>query len=129
MKPFGYLRDPLFLCSCALYAFNRWLVKPYLHCVFFHSWFNDVLLIPAALPPLLLAHRWLGLRSHDDAPSAWEVVAHLVGWSVLFEIIGPQVMRGTTGDLYDVLAYSVGAGAAVLWWQRERGLQLLESKL
>jgi hypothetical protein len=119
MKRFAYLRDPLFLFSCALYALNRWIVKPQLHFAFFHSWFNDVLLIPCALPPLLLAHRWLGLRSHDALPSPSEIATHLIGWSVLFEVIGPHIMRGTTGDPWDVLAYATGAGAALLWWHRD----------
>ncbi|HTA30608.1 MAG TPA: hypothetical protein VK731_08975, partial [Candidatus Cybelea sp.] len=62
MRRFGYVFDLLFLVCCALYASNRWLIKPHCHLAFFHNWFNDVLLIPCALPPLLLAHRWLRLR-------------------------------------------------------------------
>ena len=119
MKPFAYVRDPLFLASCSLYALNRWVVKPHLHGVFFHSWFNDLLLIPSALPPLLLLHRWLGLRSHEASPSVCEVVTHLVGWSVLFEAIGPHLVRRATGDVWDVLAYAMGAAAAWLWWRRD----------
>ena len=119
MKRFGYVRDPLFLSCCGLYALNRWMIKPHLHSIFFHSWFNDILLIPCALPPLLLVHRWFGLRSQDALPSLWETMAHLIGWSVLFEVIGPHVMRHTTGDPWDVVAYAIGAVAALLWWHRE----------
>jgi len=124
VKPFAYLRDPLFLVSCALYALNRWLVKPHLHVIFFHSWFNDLLLIPCALPPLLLCHRWLGIRAHDASPSVCEIATHLVGWSVLFEVIGPHLIRGTTGDVWDVLAYTTGAATAWLGWRRDWFLQL-----
>ncbi len=116
MRPFGYVFDPLFIICCGLYAANRWLVKPHCHIAFFHNWFNDLWLIPCALPPLLLAHRWLGLRRHDEPPTFGEVAAHLVGWSVLFEIIGPHIMR-TTGDPLDAAAYAFGAGVGLIWWR------------
>jgi hypothetical protein len=113
---FRYLRDPLFLCCAAAYTLNRFLLKPHLSAPFLHNWFNDALLIPCALPPLLLIHRWLGLRKHDTAPSALEVAAHVIGWSALFELIGPHIMRGTTGDPWDVVAYCAGAVAALVCW-------------
>ena len=114
---FRYLRDPLFLCACAAYALNRWLLKPNLPQPLLHNWFNDLLLIPCALPPLLLMHRWLGLRKHDETPTRFEIFGHLVGWAILFEAIGPHLMRGVTGDPWDVAAYSIGAIAAIRWWQ------------
>ena len=49
-KHFRYAFDPLCMGACALYALNRFLIKPYVGPGFFHSHFNDVLLIPAALP-------------------------------------------------------------------------------
>ncbi|HWD19381.1 MAG TPA: class I SAM-dependent methyltransferase [Verrucomicrobiae bacterium] len=116
MRRFGYLFDPLFLLCCALYAVNRWLIKPHTHIVFFHSWFSDIWLIPCALPPVLLMQRWLGLRTHDDPPTLGEITAHLIGWSILFEVIGPHIMR-TTGDVWDAVAYSVGAIIAFCWWR------------
>lgn len=114
---FRYLRDPLFLCACAAYALNRWLLKPHVSQPLLHNWFNDSLLIPCALPPLLLMHRWLGLRKHDAPPTRLEIAGHLIGWAFLFEAIGPHLMRGVTGDPWDVAAYSMGAIAAMLWWQ------------
>src|SRR5262245_33453177 len=118
MGTFRYLRDPLFLMSCAAYATNRWLLKPHLHSAFLHSHFNDLLLIPCALPPVLLAQRCLNLRL-DDAPPRWsEIVFQLVIWSVLFEWIGPRLMPRATGDLLDVVIYIAGGILAGLWWHR-----------
>ena len=97
MKRFGFVFDPLFLICCALYATNRWWIKPHFHSAFFHNWFNDLLLIPCALPLLLLIQYWLGLREHDGAPTFWEVASHVIGWSILFEVIGPHLLP-TTGD-------------------------------
>jgi ubiquinone/menaquinone biosynthesis C-methylase UbiE len=99
-----------------MYAANRWWIKPHTQIVFFHAWFNDLWLIPCALPPLLLLQRWCGLRNHDDPPTLGEIAAHLVGWSILFEVIGPHIMR-TTGDAWDAVAYAFGATVAFVWWR------------
>jgi hypothetical protein len=116
MKRFGYWRDPLFLAGCAGYVLNRWLVKPHVHSPFLRGQFNDCLLIPCALPLLLWFHRKLGLRPHDGFPTASEIGFHLVVWSVLFEIIGPHLMR-VTGDVRDIVAYVAGGLVAWCWWQ------------
>jgi hypothetical protein len=110
--------DPLFVVACALYAINRWLIKPHLDIPLFDNWFNDALLIPCALPAALLAHRWLGLRRHNLPPTTGEIFSHLFGWATLFEIIGPAILERATGDPADVLAYAVGAVLAWCWWGR-----------
>ncbi len=119
MRLFLYWRDPLFLFGCSVYAINRWMIKPYVNAGFFHSHFNDLWLIPCALPPILWLHRWLGLRSHDDVPQLFEITTHLVFWSALFEWIGPKLLSHTTGDWIDVIAYATGAIMAACFWHRE----------
>ncbi len=95
---------------------NRWLLKPHLRVEFLHSHFNDLWLIPCALPLVLWLHRQLGWRA-DDAPPRWgEIALHFVVWSLLFEVIGPHLMR-VTGDPLDVLAYAAGGLGAGLWWE------------
>lgn len=118
MKTFRYWRDGLFLLSCLLYAINRWGVSPHTHSAFLSGHFNDLLLIPCALPLLLLFQRRLGLRTHDRMPTAWEVTLYLAVWSLLFEVIGPHVIRRATGDPWDVVAYVFGGIVATLWWHR-----------
>jgi hypothetical protein len=124
MPRFGYLRDPAFLVGCVAYVLNRWCLKPHFHTGFFHSYFNDLWLIPCALPPILWLHRRLGLRTRDDAPQFSEIVLHVAFWSLLFEWIGPRFVLHTTGDPFDVLAYAAGAMLAGLWWHRERWIVL-----
>jgi len=119
VKPFGYWRDPLCIGGCALYALNRWGLKPHTHSAFLAGHFNDLLLIPCALPLFLQLQRWLGLRPHDEPPRVSEIIFHLVIWSVLFEVVAPHLMR-TAGDPWDVLAYVAGAVVAGVWWQRAR---------
>ena len=118
MNSFRYLRDQLFLSSCALYAGNRWLFKPHVRSAFLHNHFNDLLLIPCALPPLLWIQRTLNLRDNDNSPSAGEIALYVTVWSILFEVIGPRVMPHAVGDVYDVVAYVVGGVLAGMWWHR-----------
>ena len=119
VKPFRYLRDPLCLAAIALYALNRWVAKPSLSSAFLHNHFNDLLLIPAALPGVLWAHRRFGWRTADTPPSGWEIAFHGAVWSVICEGIGPYFFHRGTADLQDVLAYAVGALMAWLWWHRQ----------
>jgi hypothetical protein len=118
LNRFRYLADPLFVLCCSLYALNRWAVKPRIHNSFLHGYFNDVLLIPCALPPLLFMQRWLRLRLHDSPPTPSEIALYVVVWSILFEVIGPRIMPWTVGDVWDVAAYSVGGILAGVWWHR-----------
>jgi len=117
MRRFLYCRDPLFLIGCAAYALNRWLLKPHLSSPFLHNHFNDLWLIPCALPPILWLHRRLRLRADDGYPRVTEIALHFVFWSVLFEYIGPKFMPHTVGDPLDVVAYAVGAVVAGIWWR------------
>jgi hypothetical protein len=55
VKIFCYYRDGLFVLCCLLYAVNRWVVSPHAHSAFLRGHFNDLLLIPCALP--LRGHR------------------------------------------------------------------------
>jgi hypothetical protein len=118
MNRFGYLRDPLFVVSSAGYALNRWLVKPHIPSPFMRGHFNDLLLIPAALPVVLWLQRLALLRNNDRAPSWPEMILHLAVWSVICEFIGPLWLHHGTADVWDVAMYAVGGVAACLWWNR-----------
>lgn len=118
MKKFRYLGDGLFLIGCSLYALNRWFIKSHVHNAFMRFHFNDMLLIPCALPVLLLLQRWLRLRTMDDPPTWREIALYTVFWSILFEVIGPHLIHRATGDPWDVVVYVVGGIGAGLWWHR-----------
>ncbi len=115
---FGYWRDPLCLLTVALYGLNRWGIKPWSHSEFIHGQFNDLLLIPAALPLVLWIQRISGLRTSDQPPYLSEISLHLAVWSLVSEGIGPFFFHHGTADLRDVFAYTIGAIAAGLWWHR-----------
>jgi hypothetical protein len=116
---FRYGRDPLCVAACGLYAANRWLLSAGLKGVFLRNYFNDALLIPAALPLLLWLERRLGLRSNDARPRWAEIVFTTLIWSFAAEVIAPFLFSHATGDLWDTVAYSAGAVVAALVWRFE----------
>ncbi|WP_395741341.1 hypothetical protein [Prosthecobacter sp.] len=119
MTRFRYFRDAMFLIACLAYGLNRCIIKPAMPPGFMMFHFNDLWLIPCALPPVLWLHRRLGLRADDAPPRPGEITGHLVFWSLLFEWFIPRITHGI-GDVCDVAAYTAGAVVAGLWWNRHR---------
>ncbi len=113
---FRYARDPLFLGACAAYLLNRFLIAPASHSLFLRGYFDDLLLIPCALPLVLWVHRKFGWRPHDAPPTAGEIALHWGVWSLVCEGFGPQLLHRGVADRWDVVAYGAGALAAWLWW-------------
>lgn len=130
MNRFGYLQDRLFLTSFAAYSLNRLILKSYLGRLrhtsfdfvwsFSHSHFDDLLLIPVALPVMLWIQRLAGLRKNDFWPGWSEMFLHLVIWSVMCKFVGPFWLHLGTPDPWDLLAYAAGGVAACLWWNCSR---------
>lgn len=118
-RVFQYCRDKLFCFAIAAYAINRWLLKPALppEEVFFRCYFNDVLLLPCALPLALQLHKLFGVRKHDLPPTLIEVVLHLCIWSVILELVSPHLFARSTADAVDVAAYATGGFASWLFWK------------
>jgi hypothetical protein len=128
MKRFGYLQDPLFCVSLTAYAVNRLVILPHLHGFlhahgewlwpFLHSHFDDLLMMPVALPVVLWLQRLGGLRNHDRPPGWREMSAHCAVWSVMAKIIGPFWLHIGTADPWDILYFAAGGIAACFWWNR-----------
>ena len=117
MTRFRYGADAWCVTGCLAYALNRWWLKPLTASPFLRGHFNDLWLIPCALPWMLWLQRRLGLRHHDRPPTWPEILSHLVLWSCIAEWIGPHLLP-TRGDPLDVAAYTVGALAAGWAWNR-----------
>ena len=108
--------------------FNRLVVLPHLAGFFhshlpwawpfLHSHFDDLLLMPAALPVVLWIQRLTGLRTHDRPPGWMEMFSHLAIWSVMCKIVGPFYYHLGVADPWDVLFFAAGGCAACLWWNR-----------
>lgn len=121
MKRFGYLRDPLCLGACGLYALNRGWLRSHVGGPFLGGHFNDLLLIPAALPLVLWIQRRLRVRPDDRPPNWSEIGLHLAVWTLAAEVVMPHVTARATGDWKDAIAYSMGAIVSGLWWQHTGG--------
>jgi len=116
VKKYGYARDPVCFTACSLYAANRWAMPAALSGPFLRNHFNDLLLVPAALPLILWVQRRLRLRPADTPPDWREVLLHLIVWSVAAEVVGPLLFARATGDIRDVAAYAAGALVAAVFW-------------
>jgi hypothetical protein len=117
VKRFRYALDPLCVVACASYAANRWLVPFALKGPFLRNHFNDMLLIPAALPPVLWMHRQLKWRPPAARPTWPEILLHWAVWSVAAEVVAPHLFARATGDPWDVAAYAGGALVSGVMWQ------------
>jgi hypothetical protein len=113
---FAYMRDPLCLVACGLYLLNRLWWRGHFGGAFFSGHFNDLLLIPAALPFALWVQRVLRLRPDDSKPAWREIALHVTAWSFAAEAVMPYFTTRATGDWLDVLAYAAGAVIAGRWW-------------
>lgn len=118
MRRFRYCGDFICIAACAGYAVNSWLLPAGWRTPFLREHFNDVLLIPAALPLVLWLQRRLGLRDNDQPPQRREVATALILWSVAAEIVAPLLFANATADWRDAVAYAAGCAIAGLWWQR-----------
>ena len=117
---FRYLRDPLFVFCLALYFVNRWILKPYFSNEFSRSWLNDVICIPFWVPIMLFMMRKIGLRRDDAPPRANEILIPLLLWSWVFEAYLPftaTFRHLATSDYLDILAYTIGAFLAAIFWK------------
>lgn len=121
---FRYGFDPLCLVACLLYLANSvWLAGGGGGHIA-RAYFNDFLMIPCALPLVLWVHAILGWREKSAYPNLWEILGHVLVWSVVAEAIGPRLVSGTVADFRDVLAYAGGAFVAGLWWQTDWNREL-----
>ncbi len=111
------LKNPLFMISLTAYCLNSFFLK---YCSvdnhLLKFYFNDLLLVPCALPPILCLISIAGFRDSDKPPSCIEVLICLCTWSIAFEVVGPLVSLKSTADPFDVAAYWLGGAVSWSLW-------------
>lgn len=117
VRPFGYLRDPLFLVCLVLYFLNRFVGKPLTGGGFLHEHFNDLICIPFWLPILLWFSKKAGLRKTNAPPLLIEVLVPTAGWSMIFEFWLPMLSSRFVGDPWDMTWYLLGGMGAYYVWR------------
>ena len=118
MKQYSPARDALWLASVALFALNKWWIKPHFDGWFWHSSLNDVLCLPVWMPVCVWIFAKFKLRD-SAAPRPLEIAVCLLFWSLVFEVWLPQTElfgHFAPGDPFDVLAYAVGGMLGWAWW-------------
>jgi len=103
-----------------LYFVNRLVLKKISGAAFLHDHLNDLICIPFWVPIMLSGLRVLRLRKDDGMPRAHEVLIPLLVWSVVFELLLPQMRtfeRLAVSDPEDVLFYTLGACLSMLFWK------------
>jgi hypothetical protein len=118
-RQFRYLADPVCMAALALYAINRFYLKPHhIGGWFTHGYFNDVLCLPLFVPVILYVQHLAGVRRHRQFPRVWEVLQACAAFVLVFQVITPRFPQVfiTAGDPYDILAYLAGGGIAWGCW-------------
>ena len=117
MTGFRYGRDPLCIAACLLYLLNSLWLRRIVGGPFWTGYFNDLLLIPAALPWLLWFMKRMGLREGGCFPTGMEIFVCGTVWAVVIEGLLPLALPRATADWMDVSAYAAGGLFAWLWWK------------
>jgi hypothetical protein len=123
-RRFRYLRDPVFLTAVAMHLLNRFVIRPLTGdpSDFFHCYLSDLLCVPVWLPLVLWLERRIRVREHDEPPTVRELVAMVVIWSIVFEVLVPSTplhiwFPNAVGDPVDMLMYAAGAALAGFYWR------------
>ncbi len=74
--------------------------------------------MPIAIPLMFAAFYYTKLRQ-TPFPNLIELMLHLIIWSTIFEVIGPQFLNKGVGDIYDVICYVIGTGAIAVTLDQE----------
>ncbi len=117
---FRYALDPACWVGALCYGANSVFLHVRPSEGFFASYWNDLWMVPCALPLILWVHRCLGWRDSGAYPTVGEIVGHWLLWSLLAEGLGPRWMAHAVADPWDVVAYGMGALLAGVWWRWPR---------
>jgi hypothetical protein len=120
MRPFRYLRDPLFLFAVAAFLINRFVLEQIWTSGFVHNHVNDLLCVAFLVPVMLTLMKRCGLRRYDGPPRTAEIVIPILVWSLFFEVLLPLHPfwgQWATADPADILCYWIGGLAAAAIWR------------
>ena len=77
---------------------------------------NDIWMLPCAVPLVIRIYITLDLRKSCAPPGLSEIVWLGLLWSVMAEGVAPIWLTGSTADPMDVLAYALGGFMLWLRW-------------
>ncbi|WP_299818475.1 magnesium citrate secondary transporter [uncultured Pontibacter sp.] len=104
------LQHPLFIISMLLFCLNRVLEYKQLFIWPLHTHLDDLLCLPITLTIVLAAERAYFQNPYFVLPWHYLLIA-VLSFSIVFEWLLPMYATRYTSDVWDVVAYAVGAGA------------------
>ena len=102
------LRHPFFLLSVLLFCLNQVLEQLQLYIWPLHTHLDDLLCLPVVLTLILASERLYFQNPYFVLPRAYTISAVLL-FSLVFELLLPVLHVKYTSDIWDVIAYGVGA--------------------
>ena len=110
------LKDPFWGISIACYIIHRfWQVLSPDSGWMDRHW-NDLWMLPCALPLILSLYGALGMRAHALRVTGGEILWHGLLWGFMAEFIGPLLFDHAVSDLWDLLAYALGGFLMFFRW-------------
>ncbi|MFD2246708.1 magnesium citrate secondary transporter [Pontibacter ruber] len=102
------LRHPAFILAVALFCINQALELANVYIRPLHTYLDDLLCMPVILTLALAAERAYFRNNRFVFPFHY-IAGAVLGYSICFELLLPQLSPKYTADLLDVVAYTLGA--------------------
>ncbi|XOV71453.1 MAG: hypothetical protein ACFHW5_22565 [Verrucomicrobiota bacterium] len=108
--------DSFWLLSLACYAIHRIWQWASPAPGWMSSYWNDIWMLPCAVPLVIRIYETLNLREPNMHPSLSEIVWHGLLWSFMAEGLAPVWFPSSTADPLDLAAYALGGFMLWLRW-------------
>jgi hypothetical protein len=106
------IKNPYFILSCLIFWMNQFFEKYLgLFIPWVHEYLDDLLAMPVVLGIALQVFRWIHPQKENFRFSKTQVAVGCLYFSFLFEFLLPKWSKIYTADIWDVLAYAIGAVA------------------
>lgn len=99
----------MFISLLIIFVLNQIVGQTPLRLLFIRSYLDDLLCFPIVLTIVILAHRNLRPNNREYVLPVSHIILSVFLFSLLFEVVLPKVHSKFTGDVFDILAYIVGA--------------------
>lgn len=102
-------KHPIFIFASIAFWINLYLEKSLgIFLPFYHSYGDDLIAMPVVFGICLQIMRWIHPRKTELTFSIKQLAIGVIYFSIVFELILPNVSPVYTADLFDVLCYLIG---------------------
>lgn len=108
------LLHPLFILASLLFLLNQFLESRQIFLPYIHAYLDDLLCFPIVLTLTLSLLRKIYQNPHFRF-TTMQIVFAVAYFSLVFEVILPYFSANYKGDVWDVVAYSLGAKVFWKW--------------